>query len=68
MTTDPLVEALAWTILRHQLGCGQPAEPPTWMVAAATEIADGINCPGFHARTNPVQMRRVITAALEATR
>ncbi len=37
---DPLVEALARTILRHQLGCDQPAEPPAWMVAAATEIAD----------------------------
>ncbi len=36
---DPLVEALARTILRHQLGCNQPAEPPAWITAAATEIA-----------------------------
>ena len=38
MTPDPLVEALARTILRHQLGCNQPAEPPAWITAAATEI------------------------------
>ncbi len=42
MTLDPLVEALARTILRHQLGCDQPAEPPAWMVAAATEIVDAL--------------------------
>ena len=42
MTLDPLVEALARTILRHQLGCDQPAEPPAWMVAAASKIASAI--------------------------
>ena len=42
MTADPLVEALARTILRHQLGCGQPAEPPAWMVAAAIELATAL--------------------------
>lgn len=42
LTADPLVEALARTILRHQLGCDQPAEPPAWMVAAASKIASAI--------------------------
>lgn len=41
-TADPLAEAIARTILRHQLGCDQPAEPPAWMVAAAAEIVDAI--------------------------
>ena len=38
MTPDPPIEALARTILRHQLGYNQPAQPPAWMTAAATEI------------------------------
>ena len=42
MTPDPLVDAFARTILRHQLGCDQPAEPPAWVVAAATEIVDAL--------------------------
>ena len=42
LTADPLAEAIARTILRHQLGCDQPAEPPAWMVAAAAEIVDAI--------------------------
>jgi hypothetical protein len=39
---DPLAEAIARTILRHQLGCDQPAQPPAWMVAAANKIASAI--------------------------
>ena len=35
-------EALARTILRHQLGCDQPAQPPAWMVAAASKNASAI--------------------------
>ena len=42
LTADPLAEAIARTILRHQLGCDQPAQPPAWMVAAATEIVDAL--------------------------
>ena len=41
-TADPLAEAIARTILRHQLGCDQPAQPPAWMVAAASKIASAI--------------------------
>lgn len=37
LTADPLAEAIARTILRHQLGCDQPAQPPAWMVAAASK-------------------------------
>ncbi len=42
LTADPLAEAIARTILRHQLGCDQPAQPPAWMVAAASKIASAI--------------------------
>ncbi len=42
MTPDPLVEALDGAILRHQRGCERPAQPPAWMVAAASKIASAI--------------------------
>lgn len=44
----PLVGALARCITRHQIGSTEPVQPPAWITAAATEIADAMHNVGWN--------------------
>lgn len=45
---NPLVDAVARCILRHQIGTTEPVTPAPWMTAAAQEIVDAFGPCSMH--------------------